>query len=74
MQYRGKPDYFASELARLAAEGVRILGGCCGTTPAHIAALRKALDALPEGLPCPVLPIRLWLTYPWEAGPEPDAP
>ena len=30
---------------------VRILGGCCGTTPAHIAALRKALDALPEGLP-----------------------
>ena len=51
VQYRGKPDYFASELARLAAEGVRILGGCCGTTPAHIAALRKALDALPEGLP-----------------------
>ena len=48
VQYRGKPDYFASELARLAAEGVRILGGCCGTTPAHIAALRKALDALPE--------------------------
>ena len=32
VQYRGKPDYFASELARLAAEGVRILGGCCGTT------------------------------------------
>ena len=30
-----------------AAEGVRILGGCCGTTPAHIAALRTALDALP---------------------------
>ena len=51
VQYRGKPDYFASELARLAAEGVHILGGCCGTTPAHIAALRKALDALPEGLP-----------------------
>jgi len=30
--------------------------------------------ALPEGLPCPVLPIRLWLTYPWATGPEPDAP
>ena len=49
VQYRGKPDYFASELARLAAEGVRILGGCCGTTPAHIAALRAALDVLPAG-------------------------
>ncbi len=50
VQYQGKPEYFARELARLAAEGVRILGGCCGTTPAHIAALRGALDALPEHL------------------------
>ena len=51
VQYQGRPEYFARELARLAAEGVRILGGCCGTTPAHIAALRTALDALPEQLP-----------------------
>ena len=51
VQYQGRPEYFARELARLAAEGVRILGGCCGTTPAHIAALRAALDALPETLP-----------------------
>ena len=51
VQYQGKPEYFARELARIAAAGVRILGGCCGTTPAHIAALRAALDALPETLP-----------------------
>lgn len=51
VQYQGRPEYFARELARLAAEGVRILGGCCGTTPAHIAALRAELDALPETLP-----------------------
>ena len=51
VQYQGKPEYFARELVGLAAEGVRILGGCCGTTPAHIAALRTALDALPEQLP-----------------------
>ncbi|WP_423406279.1 bifunctional homocysteine S-methyltransferase/methylenetetrahydrofolate reductase [Faecalibacterium prausnitzii] len=49
VQYQGKPEYFAQELSGLAADGVvRILGGCCGTTPAHIAALRAALDALPE--------------------------
>ena len=49
VRYQGKPDYFAQELSGLAADGVvRILGGCCGTTPAHIAALRAALDALPE--------------------------
>ena len=49
VQYQGKPEYFARELVRLAADGVRILGGCCGTTPDHIAALRAALDALPAG-------------------------
>ena len=49
VRYQGKPEYFAQELSGLAANGVvRILGGCCGTTPAHIAALRAALDALPE--------------------------
>ena len=43
VKYQGRP-----ELGRLAAEGtVRILGGCCGTTPAHIAALRAELDSLP---------------------------
>ena len=52
VRYQGKPEYFAQELSGLAADGVvRILGGCCGTTPAHIAALRAALDALPETLP-----------------------
>ena len=33
---------------QIAAAGVRILGGCCGTTPAHIAALCAELDALPQ--------------------------
>ena len=48
VKYQGRPEYFARELGRLAAEGtVRILGGCCGTTPAHIAALRAELDSLP---------------------------
>ena len=47
VKYQGKPEYFAKELARIAAEGVRVLGGCCGTTPAHIAALRATLDSLP---------------------------
>ena len=46
--YQGKPAYFAREMGQIAAAGVRILGGCCGTTPAHIAALRAELDALPQ--------------------------
>ena len=48
VKYQGRPEYCARELGRLAAEGtVQILGGCCGTTPAHIAALRAELDRLP---------------------------
>ena len=48
VKYQGRPEYFARELGRLAAEGtVQILGGCCGTIPAHIAALRAELDSLP---------------------------
>lgn len=46
--YQGRPEYFAREMGLIAAAGVRILGGCCGTTPAHIAALRAELDALPR--------------------------
>ena len=48
VRYQGKPEYFARELGQLAADGiVQILGGCCGTTPAHIAALRAELKHLP---------------------------
>jgi methionine synthase I (cobalamin-dependent) len=36
----------AKKLARMGPRRVRMLGGCCGTTPEHIAAMRKALDAM----------------------------
>lgn len=42
--YQGAPDYFGEKLAQLAEAGASILGGCCGTTPAHIAAAAKALE------------------------------
>lgn len=41
------PDYFAKASIRLAEDGARILGGCCGTTPDHIRFLREAIDAKP---------------------------
>ncbi|MCD8191467.1 MAG: bifunctional homocysteine S-methyltransferase/methylenetetrahydrofolate reductase [Oscillospiraceae bacterium] len=42
--YDGDPAYFAAQLAEMAAEGAAILGGCCGTTPAHIERTRQALS------------------------------
>ena len=44
--YAAEPAYFGAMVPRVLDEGARILGGCCGTTPAHIAAMRAALDAL----------------------------
>jgi methionine synthase / methylenetetrahydrofolate reductase(NADPH) len=43
--YASSPEYFAGRTAACAAHGARLLGGCCGTTPEHIAALVRALHA-----------------------------
>ncbi|HLZ63709.1 MAG TPA: bifunctional homocysteine S-methyltransferase/methylenetetrahydrofolate reductase [Ktedonosporobacter sp.] len=43
--YVSTPDYFADYALRFAQAGVHLIGGCCGTTPRHIAAMRQALDA-----------------------------
>lgn len=43
--YRAEPDYFAAKTLRFAELGARIVGGCCGTTPAHIAAIATTLAA-----------------------------
>jgi methionine synthase / methylenetetrahydrofolate reductase(NADPH) len=42
--YPATPDYLATSVHRLRSIGCRIVGGCCGTTPAHIAAMRQAID------------------------------
>lgn len=42
--YVATPDYFADYARRFAKVGVRLIGGCCGTTPRHIASMRQALD------------------------------
>ena len=46
--YQGAPDYFGEKLAQITQAGAAIVGGCCGTTPEHIAQAAKAL----AGLPC----------------------
>ncbi len=42
------PEDMAEQVAALVAAGANIIGGCCGTTPAHIAAIAKAARALPR--------------------------
>jgi len=42
--YNVGPEDFADRSMRIVDLGISVVGGCCGTTPAHIAALRKRLD------------------------------
>ena len=39
------PEFFATRAPALVAAGARLIGGCCGTTPEHVRALRVALGA-----------------------------
>lgn len=49
--FRLAPEEFAQKTAAFAAAGVQILGGCCGTSPAHIAALRQAVEGVQHRKP-----------------------
>lgn len=49
IHYTGTPEIMAT-YARLARDaGARVIGGCCGTTAEHLAAMRRALDTTPPG-------------------------
>ena len=45
--YDAGPDDLARHLAAYATRGVRVVGGCCGTTPERVAAIAAALSELP---------------------------
>ncbi|MCU0489841.1 MAG: bifunctional homocysteine S-methyltransferase/methylenetetrahydrofolate reductase [Anaerolineales bacterium] len=49
IMYPANPEYFGEYALAFCEAGARIVGGCCGTTPQHIAAMRQALDKQPEG-------------------------
>ena len=46
--YPESPEFMAGFIPRLVEAGVRIIGGCCGTTPEHIRFFRHTLDQLPS--------------------------
>lgn len=48
--YKSSPEYFAESALRLREQGIRLIGGCCGTTPEHIRCIAQALAGM-EPLP-----------------------
>lgn len=61
--YEGDPGYFSDQINELRELGVRILGGCCGTTPDHIREVSKKLR----------MPTAVRIAYPPEAAAEKTA-
>jgi methionine synthase / methylenetetrahydrofolate reductase(NADPH) len=49
IMYPANPDYFGEYALAFCEAGARLIGGCCGTTPQHIAVMRAALDRTPQG-------------------------
>lgn len=60
--FQGTPEYFGRKLAEIHQAGASIVGGCCGTTPEHIAQAAKALTA----------PRRITVSVPPPKPPEPQ--
>lgn len=50
IMYPADPEYFGEYALSLREAGANVVGGCCGTTPQHIAAMKKALESSPAPL------------------------
>lgn len=44
LSYSGSPDIMGAHAHRMRSTGIQIIGGCCGNSPAHVAAIRAVLD------------------------------
>jgi S-methylmethionine-dependent homocysteine/selenocysteine methylase/SAM-dependent methyltransferase len=62
------PQRYAELALRWRAEGAQIVGGCCGTTPEHIAAAARVLEGTKPGRE------RLPVAVPYREEPDPDTP
>lgn len=68
--YSAEPEYFGDYAQAFCEAGARIVGGCCGTTPQHIAAMHTALARNPEG--CGTQVFEFTPTADVEAGDAPE--
>ncbi len=71
VMYAAAPEYFRDYLLEFWQAGAHVIGGCCGTTPEHITAMRKALDANP---PVEVSPVQVPAILEISDVAQPEAP
>lgn len=81
-RYTDDPAYFARYARRFVEQGAVLVGGCCGTTPAHISAMATAVAGLPPsrhfppvaGPPSPVPVDLAGTTHSWSTHRAPLPP
>lgn len=61
VRYNGTPELMAKYAVMVRDAGAKIIGGCCGTTPAHLASMRAALDNTQTGNPPSIEQVELVL-------------
>ena len=66
--YEATPEYFATSALRLRDQGVRLIGGCCGTMPEHVRAMAQALEGREVVTRKKVVPVEV------QASPRPVRP
>lgn len=69
--YSASPEYFAGLVGAFLTHGVKIIGGCCGTTPDHIAAMAQVLKTAPLSF-APVGSVVFPESRPENGAPQPD--
>lgn len=71
--YPSAPEYFAAYARDAVRMGLSIVGGCCGTTPVHIRAMRQAIDELAQ-VEAPTPPERIEVRPPRREVLAPEGP
>ena len=74
IHYHGSPELMAQYAALARDAGIQIIGGCCGTTPDHIRAMREAIDTAPKRDHVDLSDVTTILGEPWKDIPKNDAP
>jgi methionine synthase I (cobalamin-dependent)/5,10-methylenetetrahydrofolate reductase len=64
VRYARNAAYFADAAQRFVAAGATLVGGCCGTTPAHVRAISHAIAGLPPAQRTPTARAVAWPTAP----------
>ena len=73
IHYHGSPELMAQYAALARDAGSQIIGGCCGTTPDHIRAMREAIDTAPKRDHVDLSDVTAILSEPWKDIPKNDA-